>query len=198
MGHPLQDPFALVGSTLDGRFVIDRVVARGGFGVVYQAWHTRLLRPVAIKALVHQSYHTPEMRETTLGAFEQEARLLAHLDHPAFVRVYDAGESFSPNGVAFEWVALEWIHGESLDDLLKRRCGRPMSPAAQTPKQTTPPKSRRRASGPETNPRRRMSPIGKAIPNRSMSGFLAARASSIARRSLSQPASSASRLSAIT
>jgi serine/threonine protein kinase len=129
MGHPLQDPFALVGSTLDGRFVIDRVVARGGFGVVYQAWHTRLLRPVAIKALVYPSYYSPAMCETALGAFEQEARLLAHLDHPAFVRVYDTGESVSPNGVAFEWTALEWIHGESLDDLLKRRCGRPMSPA---------------------------------------------------------------------
>ena len=47
----LEDPFGLVGTTLDGQHRVDQVVGEGGFGVVYRGWHLSLEQPIAIKAL---------------------------------------------------------------------------------------------------------------------------------------------------
>jgi serine/threonine-protein kinase len=49
--HHEADVFRLAGSTLDGRFVVDRAIAEGGFGLVYRARQVALDRPVAVKVL---------------------------------------------------------------------------------------------------------------------------------------------------
>src|ERR1041384_4718931 len=54
-------------------------------GVVYGGVHRQLGRPVAIKRLPHAVAEDPRMSER----FEHEARLLARLDHPHIVPVYD-------------------------------------------------------------------------------------------------------------
>lgn len=46
-----EDPHKLIGTKLEGKYAIESYVARGGFGVVYRATHTRLRRAVAVKAL---------------------------------------------------------------------------------------------------------------------------------------------------
>ncbi|MSW95849.1 MAG: protein kinase, partial [Actinobacteria bacterium] len=67
---------------------LDRLVAQGGMGMVYEATHLALGRRVAVKIIAPQLAHDPEFRER----FEREARLTARLHHPNVVDVHDAGE----------------------------------------------------------------------------------------------------------
>lgn len=70
-----------------GRYEIQAALARGGMGMVYLAWDPHMQRQVVVKVLRMELYHNPEMRQR----FELEARLLALLEHPAIVPIYDVG-----------------------------------------------------------------------------------------------------------
>jgi eukaryotic-like serine/threonine-protein kinase len=76
---------ALVGSLVLNRFLIERRIGSGGFGVVYEAWDGRLERPVAVKAI--------ESRGVELGRrVLREAQAAARLNHPGIVTFYEMGE----------------------------------------------------------------------------------------------------------
>lgn len=64
-------------------YEIGPLIGAGAFGRVYQGWHRGLDRPVAVKALV--AGDDPEMRRR----FRDEARIVASLDHPHVLKVYD-------------------------------------------------------------------------------------------------------------
>ncbi len=67
------------------RFLIERRIGSGGFGVVYEAWDGRLERPVAVKAI--------ESRGAELGRrVLREAQAAARLNHPGIVTLYEMGE----------------------------------------------------------------------------------------------------------
>jgi len=85
-------------------------IAGGGMGVVFAAQQRRLDRRVAIKIL------RPE-QATAIAAerFLAEGRLLARLDHPNIVTVYDAGEA---DGLLY--YVMEFIAGETLAERLTR------------------------------------------------------------------------------
>ncbi len=70
-----------------GRYRIEKVLGRGGFGTVFLATDEELRRPVAVK--VPHPYHvqTPE----NLLRYLSEPRMVAGLDHPNIVPVYDIG-----------------------------------------------------------------------------------------------------------
>ncbi|MFO0651295.1 MAG: serine/threonine-protein kinase [Polyangiales bacterium] len=125
----MTDPFALVGTVLDRRFAIDRAVARGGFGIVYQARHINLKRPAAIKVLVMPRGLNTREKRVFLEGFEREAQTVAALDHPAIVRAYDFGISREPERPDLPWLALEWVEGESLAQRLVARGAAPFTPA---------------------------------------------------------------------
>lgn len=72
-----------------GRYVIGRVLGRGGFGVVCLAHDVELDRDVAIK-MPHSRLVT---RKENADAYLTEARTVAGLDHPNIVPVYDVGSS---------------------------------------------------------------------------------------------------------
>ncbi|HSS04229.1 MAG TPA: serine/threonine-protein kinase [Solirubrobacterales bacterium] len=76
-----------IGSTLAG-YRLDALIARGGMGVVYQATHLALDRPVALKVIARQFSDDEGFRER----FLRESRLAARLDHPSVVPVFDARE----------------------------------------------------------------------------------------------------------
>jgi hypothetical protein len=96
------------GATI-GRFQLVRLLGRGGFGEVWQAYDPVLDKHVAVKApLVRPG------RQTTPATFLLEARRSASLRHPAIVHVYDVGESTSG-----WYIVSEFIDGESLRDRLR-------------------------------------------------------------------------------
>jgi eukaryotic-like serine/threonine-protein kinase len=74
----------LVGTLVLNRFLIERRIGSGGFGVVYEAWDGRLERPVAVKAI--------EQRGEAGRRVLREAQAAARLNHPGIVTLYEMGE----------------------------------------------------------------------------------------------------------
>ncbi len=72
-----------------GRYRIEKVLGKGGFGLVYLAHDEQLDRPVAVKVPHARLIEKPEDAETYLA----EARTVANLDHPHIVVVYDVGST---------------------------------------------------------------------------------------------------------
>jgi len=72
-----------------GRYRVEKVLGRGGFGIVYLAHDEQLQRPVAVKVPHRRLLSRPEDAETYLT----EARTVANLDHPNIVPVFDVGSS---------------------------------------------------------------------------------------------------------
>src|ERR1700733_14423446 len=72
-----------------GRYEIEKVLGEGGFGKVYLAKDGQLHRPVAIKVPRKDRVSCPEDAEAYLA----EARIVAGLDHPNIVPVYDVGST---------------------------------------------------------------------------------------------------------
>ena len=102
----------LIGSTIDGRYRVDALVARGGMATVFRATDLRLERTVALKVM-HGSLAEDH---DFVARFVREARSAAQLSHPSIVAVYDQGEA---NG--FVYLAMEYIQGQTLRDLLHDR-----------------------------------------------------------------------------
>ncbi|MBS0569122.1 MAG: serine/threonine protein kinase [Proteobacteria bacterium] len=71
-----------------GRHQLLGEIARGGTGVVYRAWQPELKREVALKMLLA----TRLERADALGRFRREAELMASLDDPGILPVYEVGE----------------------------------------------------------------------------------------------------------
>jgi serine/threonine-protein kinase len=80
-------PHLTAGSELLG-YRIERVLGRGGMGVVYLAHQVALDRMVALKLLAPELAHDERFRER----FLRESKLAASLDHPNIVPVFDAGQ----------------------------------------------------------------------------------------------------------
>lgn len=110
-GVPPQAP----GPNFFGRYRVEQAIASGGFGRVYLARDSELHRPVAIKVPRQSRLATPEAIES----FLEEGRILARLDHPHIVPVYDVGRL--DDGACY--LVSKFIEGESLAQRLKR--GRP-------------------------------------------------------------------------
>jgi len=121
------DIFGLTGATLEGKYSIERVVAAGGFGVVYRAKHNALNRPVAIKVLKLSDQLGEVGRREIARLFEREAQTIASLDHPAVVKVIDFGATPMPDGVVSPWMVLEWLDGVTLA-AHREQLGRALSP----------------------------------------------------------------------
>jgi serine/threonine protein kinase len=111
----------VVGTLLDGKYRIDRVVAEGGFGVVYAGFHIRLEVPVAVKFLKPP---LDDARGKLVASFLAEARLTAKLRHPNIAQVLDTGVLHSEEfAEGIPWTTFEWLDGETLAEFLKRRRG---------------------------------------------------------------------------
>jgi len=76
----------LISTTLANRYEILGELGRGGMGVVYRARDPRLNREVAVKLLPAKDL-TPDLEER----FQREAQVVAQMDHPAIVPIYDVG-----------------------------------------------------------------------------------------------------------
>lgn len=95
-----------------GQYRILKLLGRGGMGVVYLAVHEALQRQVAIKVLPGARFNDPE----AVARLLREARIGAKLSHPGICQTLDAGQIDGD----FYYV-MEFLDGEGLDRLLKRR-----------------------------------------------------------------------------
>ncbi|WP_203579694.1 serine/threonine-protein kinase [Microbacterium hibisci] len=84
----MSTPSALVAD----RYRLVRMLGAGGMGVVWQAWDTRLRRPVALKMLRTQPELTDSERQVATDRAMREARNTAGLHHPHAVTVFDVVE----------------------------------------------------------------------------------------------------------
>ena len=91
---------------IEDKYVVMRLLGRGGMGSVYLATQKRLNRPVAIKVLLSHLVGNATMRTR----FEREARIVARLRHPAIVTIHDFG--LLPSGHAY--LVMEHLDGETL------------------------------------------------------------------------------------
>ena len=90
-------------------YVLGSQLGRGGMGVVYEATHQRLKRPVAIKLL--RSRHA---KQGAVARFQREMEAIGRVEHDNIVRALDAGEA-----EGFEFLVMERIHGLNLREIVE-------------------------------------------------------------------------------
>lgn len=95
----------LCGRVLDGRYRMDRVVATGGMGTVYEGFDSRLERVVGVKVMNDNLVGEPGFTDR----FITEARAAARLSDPHVVAVYDRGRT--PDAV---YLIMEYVPGRTL------------------------------------------------------------------------------------
>lgn len=98
----------MIGKVL-GHYRLEETLGKGGMGVVYRAFDTRLQRRVALKVLPEEFTANPERRRR----FLQEARAAGSVTHPAIAQIYDVDEI---DGVTF--IAMELVQGRTITDLV--------------------------------------------------------------------------------
>ena len=91
---------------IEDKYVVTKLLGRGGMGSVYLANQKRLNRNVAVKVLLSHLVGSSSMR----SRFEREARIVARLRHPAIVTIHDFG--VLPSGHAY--LVMEYLDGETL------------------------------------------------------------------------------------
>ena len=96
-----------------GRYRIEKVLGKGGFGLVYLAQDEQLNRPVAVKVPHARLISKPEDAEAYLA----EARTVANLDHPGIVPVHDVGSTEDCPC----YVVSKYIQGTDLATKLKQQ-----------------------------------------------------------------------------
>lgn len=124
--------FLASGTKLNGRFVIERVIGQGGFGITYYARHEILDHAYAIKEFYisghcsrNTSQHTvilqgmsDDMYEKYKQRFLEEAKTVLSLDHPNIVKVVDV---FEENNTAY--MVMPFIEGISLQKMVENNHG---------------------------------------------------------------------------
>jgi serine/threonine-protein kinase len=100
---------ALSGGARLGSYEIVAPLGSGGMGVVYRARDTHLNREVAVKVLSPNFAGDPHL----LMRFRREAHVLASLNHPNIVTIYDIGQESRT-----VYIAMELVEGKALDEVL--------------------------------------------------------------------------------
>lgn len=108
-----------IGSILGG-YKIEKVLGRGGMGVVYKGHELSLNRKVAIKVLSQRLCADKEFVER----FKREARVIAALNHPHIVSILSYGETDG-----FYYFAMEYLTGRNLGQILKEKHKLPIEDA---------------------------------------------------------------------
>ncbi len=101
---------------------VEAEIGRGGMGVVFKAQHKRLNRTMALKMVLAAGVADPRVTQRFLF----EAEVLARVQHPQVVQVYEVNMFTAPTGVVFPYLAMELLPGGTL---LQWANGRPLAAA---------------------------------------------------------------------
>ena len=107
--NPPQDE--LIGKTL-GKFEIMEEIGRGGMATVYKARQISMNRIVAVKVLPRHFLHDPGFYER----FEREVDVIAHLEHPHILPIYEYGKADD-----MPYIAMRYLSGGSMAQMVRRR-----------------------------------------------------------------------------
>ena len=111
--EPADSTEGLVGSTIDGRYVVERRLADGGIARVYLARDLRLHeRRVVVKVLLDKSFRNQRI----VQKFQQEKEALARVDHPGVVSILDAGDLPDKK----PYLVMQYVDGTSLREIIGR------------------------------------------------------------------------------
>src|SRR5262249_44009343 len=103
--HDSPSPPVQSGGQAVGEYNLIREIGRGGGGAVFAAQDRRNGRMVAVKLLLSGEYSTAD----DLALFQHEAAVLARLDHPNLIHIFEAG--LAPGR---PYLALEYVDGPPL------------------------------------------------------------------------------------
>ena len=130
-GEPPTDPGGgttfEIGVVVAGRFRVDRFVAHGGMGEVYQAHDQVLNKTVALKTLAPDRAHVQSFR----SRLQREVKLAQEIAHRNVCRTIDIHSHRTAPDREELFLSMEFIRGQTLSERL-RRDGR-LSPAAALP-----------------------------------------------------------------
>jgi serine/threonine protein kinase len=93
-------PRSGAGQKLFGRYILERILGRGGMGIVWLARDEQLETPVALKVLPDTLCHD----RASLTALKRETKLGLNLAHPNIVRIYDFQQDEYAAAIAMEYV----------------------------------------------------------------------------------------------
>lgn len=115
-----KDPLGLQGQCVADKYLVERIVGDGGFGLVYRATHKILREPVAIKFFFALSSAPEHLREALLEGFVREGKLMSQLStySSSIVQARDMGSLTLPDGAWIPYLVLEWLEGRSLAAVL--------------------------------------------------------------------------------
>lgn len=102
-----------IGTIVGGSYRIDRLIAEGGMGSVFEVVHLRLGHRYVLKYLDRQLSGGAEAS----ARFRQEAEIAASLDHPAIIQVFD----FNTDGGGEPYMVMEYFDGQTLDQFFGGR-----------------------------------------------------------------------------
>jgi serine/threonine protein kinase len=100
----------VIGTYLDGRYLVRRLIGEGGMGLVYEAEHVEIGRRVAVKIL-HAAY---TRQAEVVARFRSEARAATRIGHPHIIDVFDSGTTV--DGAVY--FVMEYLDGVDLGHLI--------------------------------------------------------------------------------
>ncbi len=117
----------LVGQVVADRYHIIKKLGEGGMGAVYLGEHVKMGRKSAIKVMNPGMAADPD----AISRFNREAANASRISHPNVCQIYDFGET--PDGVIY--LAMEFIEGSALTDIIEKEGALPPARAARILKQ---------------------------------------------------------------
>jgi eukaryotic-like serine/threonine-protein kinase len=113
----LPPPIFEKGQVVFGKYRLLEKIGAGGMGEVWRVWHIDLDTERALKLI------KAEIAQNDKGwiRFKREAQLMAKIDHPSAVAVFDFKRTHS-----IAYIEMEFIRGRSLQEILKQKYGQPM------------------------------------------------------------------------
>jgi hypothetical protein len=117
----------LVGSIIAERYHVLKKLGEGGMGQVYLAEHVKMGRKSAVKVMNPGMVHDAD----AISRFNREASNASRINHPHVAGIYDFGET--AEGLIY--LAMEFVEGEALTDIVKSHGALPALRAARITRQ---------------------------------------------------------------